>query len=227
MSESVLEVIVQDSQDTVITVDNPGATTVIEVQVPGPPGPPGTGSTADLPSGGTAGQVLTKTGPTDADIDWLTADVTQTELDAKFSKKNNGNIALDPEDDVVADFRVNKVDGGSESGWIEKLSFWFSENGTTWVRGWFTDKFGQLRARAIRDNESAFIAYPKSNSSTTDILKVTNADGSTTFLGASKTAVTATVPVIAPNLVPSILLENGDPVPGGTAPGTLVFEKNV
>lgn len=226
MTVNQVEVVITDAdlQET-LTIDDPTAVTVVEVQLPGVQGPPGSGSSADLPSGGTAGQILTKTGPTDAEIAWGTPDVTQTELDAKLSKSGNGNVALDPVAGAVAAFRVVK-DASSEGSWVDRLQFFFSENGTDFFKTWFVDKFNQLRARAARDTESAFIAYPKSDSSTVDILKVVNSDGSTTFLGVSKNGAVFSVPLTAPNVVPSILLENGDPVPGGTAAGTLVFEKN-
>jgi hypothetical protein len=225
MTVQQVEVVITDDvlQDRVV-IDDPSVATVIEVQLPGVQGPPGSGSSAVLPSGGTAGQVLTKTGPLDANIAWAVPDVTDAELSAKMSKKNNGNVALDPEDDSIAVFRVSATDGGSEGGWVDKLQFWFSENGTDFFKTWFVDKYNQLRARAARDTESAFIAYPKTDASTVDILKVANSAGSTTFLGVSKNAVTSTVPVIAPNLVPAIVLANGGSVPGGTAAGTLVFE---
>lgn len=226
MTVSQVEVVVTEgSNETSVVVDDPSVSVVVEVRVPGPQGPPGSGSSAVLPSGGTAGQVLSKTGPTDAEIAWIAPEVTQTEVDAKLSKSGNGNVALDPAAGAVAAFRVAK-DASSEGAWVDRLSFWFSENGTDFFKGWFVDKFNQLRARAVRDSESAFIAYPKTNTSTVDILKVVNADGSITFMGVSKNGATFTVPVTAPNMVAAIVLENGASVPGGTAAGTLVFEKN-
>lgn len=227
MTVSQVEVtITDDSVEEVITIDDPSAVTVVEVQVPGPQGPPGSGSSAVLPSGGTAGQILSKTGPLDANIAWQAPEVTQSEVDAKLGKTGNGNVALDPVTGAVAAFRVAK-DASLEGDWIDRLAFWFSEDGTAFTKTWFVDKFAQLRAKAARDGESAFIASPKSDASTVNILKVTNADGSATFLGVSKTAATSTVPVIAPNLVPAIVLANGGTVPGGTAAGTLIFELDV
>lgn len=225
MTVQQVEVVVTDDvlQETMV-IDDPTSVTVVEVQLPGVQGPPGSGSSADLPSGGTAGQVLTKTGPTDAEIAWAVPDVTEAELGTKLAKKNNGNVALDPDDDTIANFRASLTDGGAESGWIDKLAFWFSENGTDFVKTWFVDKYMQLRARAARDTETAFIAYPKTNGSTVDIIKVVNADGSVTFLGVSKNGATFTVPVTAPNLVAAIVLANGASVPGGTAANTLIFE---
>lgn len=222
---ATVEVVVTDGTQTVVSLQDPTVITVVEVQLPGPQGPPGAGSEADLPSGGTAGQVLTKTGPTDADIAWAAPEVTQTEVDAKLSKTGNGNVALDPLAGAVAAFRVSK-DASDELTWVDRLQFWFSEDGVSFAKTWFVDKFGQLRAKAARDNQSAFIAYPFSNSSTTDILKVTNSDGTVTFFGVNKAGAVFTVPVTAPNMVPSILLEHGASVPGGTAVGTLVFEKD-
>jgi hypothetical protein len=227
MTVQQVEVVVTDDvlQETLV-IDDPTSVTVVEVQLPGVQGPPGSGSSAVLPSGGTAGQVLTKTGPLDANIAWAVPDVTDAELSAKMSKKNNGNIALDPEDDSVASFRVSATDGGAESSWIDKLQFWFSEDGSNFFKTWFVDKYNQLRARAARDTESAFIAYPKTNASTVDIIKVVNADGSVTFLGVNKNGATFTVPVAAPNLVSAIVLAHGAAVPVGTAANTLVFELN-
>lgn len=226
MTVQQVEVVVTDDvlQETMV-IDDPTSMTVVEVQVPGPQGPPGSGSSAVLPSGGTAGQVLVKTGPTDAEITWATPDVTQTELDAKLSKSGNGNVALDPAAGAVAAFRVAD-DGSDEGTWVDRLSFWLADDGVTFVKGWFVDKYMQLRARATRDTETAFVAQPKTDASTVDILKVANADGSATYVGVSKTALTSTVPVTAPNLVPAIVLANGAAVPGGTAAGTLIFELN-
>lgn len=227
MAVSLVEVIiVDDSVEEVITIDDPSSVTVVEVQVPGPQGPPGSGSSAVLPSGGTAGQVLSKTGPLDANIAWLPPEVVQAEVDAKLSKTGNGNVALDPATGAVAAFRVAK-DASAEGTWIDRLAFWFSEDGSTFTKTWFVDKFAQLRAKAARDTETAFIASPKSDASTVDILKITNTDGSATFLGVSKSAATSTVPVIAPNLVPALVLPHLGTVPGGTAAGTLIFELNV
>jgi hypothetical protein len=224
MTVSQVEVVVTEgSNETAIVVDDPSVATVIEVQVPGPQGPPGSGSSAVLPSGGTAGQVLSKTGPLNTDIAWAVPEVTQSEVDAKLSKAGNGNIALDPTAGAVAAFRVAK-DASSEGTWVDRLSFWFADDGVTFVKTWFVDKLNQLRARAARDNESAFIAYPKSDASTTDILKVANADGSATYLGVNKNGAGFTVPVSAPNLVPALVLANGAAVPAGTAAGTLIFE---
>jgi len=222
---ATVEVVITDGTQTVVSLEDPTVITVVEVQVGGPQGPPGSGSSADLPSGGTAGQILTKTGATDLDIAWAVPDVTQTELDAKLSKTGNGNVALDPLTGAVAAFRVVK-DASDEGSWVDRLAFWFSEDGVSFAKTWFVDKLGQLRAKAARDNQSAFIASPFSNSSTVDILKVTNADGSVTYLGVNKNGVVFTVPVTAPNMVPSILLAHGASVPGGTAVGTIVYEKN-
>jgi len=138
---------------TTIVVDDPAAVTVVEVQLPGVQGPPGDGSSADLPSGGSIGQVLVKTGSGDSDITWATPDATQTELDAKLAKMGNGNVALNATTGDFAAFRVAK-DANPESGWIDRLSFWFSEDGVAWSKTWFIDKFAQLRARAARDNQS-------------------------------------------------------------------------
>lgn len=227
MTVQQVEVVITDDvlQDRVV-INDPTSVTVVEVQLPGVQGPPGSGSSAVLPSGGTAGQVLSKTGPLDANIAWNDPAVTTAALALKLSKKNNGNVALDPEDDSIAAFRVSATDGGAEGGWVDKLQFWFSEDGSNFFKTWFVDKYNQLRARAARDAESAFIAYPKTNGSTVDIIKVVNADGSVTFLGVNKNGATFTVPVTAPNLVSAIVLAHGAAVPGGTAAGTLVFELN-
>jgi hypothetical protein len=221
---SSVQVVISDDQDTSVVIDDPAVVAVVEVQIPGTQGPPGSGSSV-LPGGGSTGQVLVKNSGADGDTGWATPDATQAELDAKLAKKGNGNVALDPTNDTIVNFRVAK-DGSLESGWIDKLVFWFSEDGSAWTKTWFSDKFNQLRARAARDTEAAFVAYPKTDAATVDILKVGNADGSVTFLGVSKTQITATKPVIAPNLVPAILLDHGGSVPGGTASGTLIFEKN-
>lgn len=222
---SSVQVVISDDQDTTVTITNPQTVAVVEVQLPGTQGPPGTGASV-LPGGGATGMVLTKNSGADGDSGWATPDATQAELNLKLDKKNNGNVALDPTNDTVANFRVAK-DLSDEAGWVDKLAFWFSEDGSTWVKTWFSDKFNQLRVRAARDTETALIVYPMTDAATVDILKVGNASGSITYLGVSKTQITATKPVIAPNLVPAVLLAHGGSVPGGTPAGTLIFEKNV
>lgn len=109
--------------------------------------------------------------------------------------------------------RINIPDDGTATAsWPDRIAAFF--NG---IRTGYFNEYGELRARAAKLNTVALRAMAHADNTTTNILEVTDSGQTATYLGVSKAAATATVPLAAPNVpVDKVRTSDATPVNNST-----------
>lgn len=163
--------------------------------------------------------------------------ISEVKLDAAAQTKLNAaaDAVVKSADNVVnmADsskqfMRVNIPDDGSPTGgWPDRYVNFF--NGT---RTGYFNEYGEVRGRPAKTSTVAMRAMGHASGSSGNILEVTNSGQSATYLGVSSSQVSASVPIVSTSTVSAtnigakvIVLNAGDPVPGGTPVGTVILRR--
>jgi hypothetical protein len=114
--------------------------------------------------------------------------------------------------------RINIPDDGSPTGgWPDRLPFYFA--GT---RTGYHNEYGELRARPAKQSTVALRAMAHGSGSSGDVFQVASSDSASVYLGVSQTQITATVPMITPNLPQKITVS--DTAPSSPQDGDIWFD---
>jgi len=129
-----------------------------------------------------------------------------TPSDINAVDKAGSNIAT-LADSTLQFLRVNVPDDGSGAGtWPDRMAFYFAS-----TRTGYHNEYGELRARPAKQNTVALRAMGHTLGSTGNVFEVASTDASSVYLSVSQTQVTATVPVITPNLPQKITVSSTAP----------------